>query len=379
MKQVIGIVGGGQLGRMLVEAAHELGFQVAVLDPTPESPAGQIADKQIIGDFKNPQKIEELAAQSDYITFEIELADSATLNKLVAQGAQINPSPWTLSLIKNKFEQKKFLAAAGIPVAEFMEVNFPEDAAEAGRRFGYPFLLKAKFDAYDGRGNIRVDKEGDITASFDKLSGRELYAEKFVPFDKELAVVAARSKTGDIHVYPVVETVQRNHICREVLAPAPIPVEAHGEAEELARKALEHLEGAGVFGIELFWVAEGPVAGKILVNEIAPRVHNSGHFTIEGCITSQFEQHIRAVSGMHLGETKMKVPAAVMVNILGDRTGPSAPKGAGEAEKNPGGKVHIYGKHETRPERKMGHLTAVSLTLDTARKNAQTALARISI
>jgi len=379
MKQVIGIVGGGQLGRMLVEAAHELGFQVAVLDPTPESPAGQIADKQIIGDFKNPQKIEELAAQSDYITFEIELADSATLNKLVAQGAQINPSPWTLSLIKNKFEQKKFLAAAGIPVAEFMEVNFPEDAAEAGRRFGYPFLLKAKFDAYDGRGNIRVDKEGDITASFDKLSGRELYAEKFVPFDKELAVVAARSKTGDIHVYPVVETVQRNHICREVLAPAPIPVEAHGEAEELARKALEHLEGAGVFGIELFWVAEGPVAGKILVNEIAPRVHNSGHFTIEGCITSQFEQHIRAVSGMHLGETKMKVPAAVMVNILGDRTGPSAPKGAEEAEKIPGVKVHIYGKHETRPERKMGHLTAVSLTLDTARKNAQTALARISI
>lgn len=366
--QTIGIVGGGQLGRMLAEAAHTLGFQVTVLDPTPDSPAGQVADKQIVGDFRDPLMVKELGEECDYITFEIELADDTALRELEAKGIPVNPSPATLAVIKDKYEQKKFLKSHGIPTANFVDVT------DHNVLLDYPYVLKAKRDSYDGRGNATVESEAGIDASFEKLRGRELYAEKWVPFSKELAVIAARGSKGEIAVYPVVETIHKDHILDTLLCPAPVGDGVHKKAEDLARSVMEHLKGCGVFGIEMFFVGD-----DVLVNEIAPRVHNSGHHTIEACQTSQFEQHIRAVSGMPLGDTRMKVPAAVMINILGDRTGTAEPKGVEEAEKIPGVKVHIYGKKETKPVRKMGHLTAVAPTLDEALANAKVARASISI
>lgn len=379
MSKSIGIVGGGQLGRMLTEAAHALEFSVTVLDPTPDSPAGQVADKQIIGDFRDPLVVRELGDEVDYITFEIELADDTALRELEARGIPVNPSPATLAVIKDKYEQKKFLRAASIPTASFMEVRSREDAVIAGRDFGYPYVLKAKRDAYDGRGNVSVESESDINTAFSRLGnttiyGGNLYAEKWVPFTKELAVIAARGSKGEIALYPVVETIHKDHILDTLLCPAPLEESQKRKAENLARSVMEHLKGCGVFGVEMFLVGD-----EVLVNEIAPRVHNSGHHTIEACVTSQFEQHIRAVTGIPLGDTAMKVSAAVTINILGTRAGPAEPKGIEEAERVPGVKVHIYGKHETKPARKMGHLTAVAATLDEALPLAKEARSKISV
>lgn len=369
--KTVGIVGGGQLGRMLTDAAHRLGFSVVILDPTPDSPAGQVADKQIVGSITDPAMLRALADEADYLTFEIELADNATLEE-IASDTPVNPAPETLGIIKDKYEQKRFLATHGIPTADFMEIKSVDDAEKAGSEFGYPYVLKAKRDSYDGRGNALVEKAEDVEGAFSKLAGRELYAEKFVPFTKELAVVAARSVGGEIATYPPVETVHVNHICDTVSIPALVPSDTAVEAESVARKVMEHLKGAGVFAIEMF------LANRVIVNEIAPRVHNSGHVTIEACETSQFEQHIRAVTGMSLGPTALKVPAAVMLNILGKRNGPAQPEGFEDAA-NEGAYVHLYGKHETRVGRKMGHVTLVAETVPEAHEKAEKIRSRVTI
>lgn len=375
MKKRIGIVGGGQLGRMLTDAAKKLGFTVTVIDPTPNSPAGQVADKQIIAHYTDEKAIRELAAQSDFLTFEIELANAEILEELASKGLQINPSAKTLTIIKDKFAQKKFLQKNGIPVGEFVEVNNKEDIINAAKEFGYPILLKARFDAYDGRGNALIENESQIDSSFDRLGGKNLYVEKFIPFIKELAVMVARSIDGKIISYPVVETVHKNNILHIMYAPADVRESIRQQAKAFAEETMKHLNGAGVFGIEMFLTKDG----KVLLNEIAPRVHNSGHYTIEACKTSQFEQHIRAITGMPLNSTEMIVPAAVMINILGDRNGKIEPKGIEAAEKIPGVFVHIYGKMETRVERKMGHITAVAETLEDAQRKAEKAKTLISI
>ncbi len=380
-KNTIGIVGGGQLGRMLAMAAKKMGFKVIVLDPTPNSPAGQVCDMQIVAGFKDAKAIRELESLSDFVTFEIESADAKTLEELASKNKWINPSPKTLKIIKDKFGQKKFLEKNKIPVAKSMEINSPEDAIEAGKTFGYPFLLKARFDAYDGRGNALIKNQKEIDSGLDKLGYAErdmngrLYAEKFVPFTKELAVVAARGIKGEVVAYPVVETVHKNNICHTVTAPAVVSKQVRQKAEKLAEKILTYLGGVGVYTIEMFLSKKG----DILVNEIAPRVHNSGHYTIEGNITSQFEQHIRAVTGLPLGSTAMVKPSAVMINILGERAGPVELTGLHTALKTPGVYVHVYGKIETRPERKMGHITVVDMNHKSALKKARQARKQISI
>lgn len=379
MSKRIGIVGGGQLGRMLTLAARKMGFEVIVLDPTPQSPAGQVADEQIVADFKDGNAIRSLAQKADFVTFEIELADEEALQDLARSGAKINPAPATLSFIKDKLAQKEFLKKWHIPTADFSAVETKGDIVRLAGEFGYPLVLKARFDGYDGRGNAVIEDVTEIDAALAKLSGRKLYAEKFVPFTKELSVVAARALDGSIATYPVAETIHRNNICLEVLAPAPVPGLTRSWAEQIARRVLGRLEGAGVFGIEMFLVQSDIGEPKVLVNEIAPRVHNSGHHTIEACATSQFENHVRAVTGMPLGDASLGVPAAVTVNILGDRTGPAAARGVEEALKIPGVAVHIYGKAETRPERKMGHVTATGATLEEAREKAERARTLISI
>jgi phosphoribosylaminoimidazole carboxylase len=360
MTKTIGIAGGGQLGRMLADAAHG-------------GPAAQVADEEIVGDYRDRRMMQRLADKSDVVTFEVESVNADALIEIAKSGKPVHPTPHTLATIKDKLKQKEFLRARGIPVAPFERYDISYQSG-IGKRLGYPFVLKARSGGFDGRGNALVENEASQASAREKLKGAPAYAEGFVRFDKELAVVAVRTVKGDIRVFPLVETVHRDHICHLVLCPALVTAPAAKKAQNLAERVLAAFDGAGVFAIEMFLVGE-----DVLVNEVAPRVHNSGHLTIEACETSQFEQHIRAVSGMELGSTDMKVAAACMINILGERDGKAEPKGVDEAEKIPGVKVHIYGKMETRRQRKMGHITAVGETLEEAREKAEKASALISI
>jgi phosphoribosylaminoimidazole carboxylase PurK protein len=373
--KTIGIVGGGQLGRMLTDAAHKLGFLVAVLDPTPNSPALQIADKKIIGSFKDKKKILELAKISDFMTFEIEGVNIEALEELVKNKKSVHPAPEILKIIKDKLKQKTFLSNNDIPVAEFALIEKEEDCVKQGSIFGYPFLLKARFDAYDGRGNFVIKNKKDISKAFKKLSTSPLYAEKFVPFTKELAVVSGRDMFDNIQSFEVVETIHKNNICHIVRSPANISPKIKLKAKKLAGAVLQILNGVGVFAVEMFLTKnEG-----ILVNEIAPRVHNSGHHTIEAYSSSQFEQHIRAITGLPISKPKSKSKNSVMVNILGQRNGEAKYKEHKGFKNSDSVKIHIYGKMETKKERKMGHITALGKTTKEAENKALKALKNISI
>lgn len=377
--KTLGIVGGGQLGRMLVQAAKKMNIKTIVLDPTKDGPAGILADEQVVGKFTEHDAVMELGKHADAITFEIESAHPGALEELEAQGKIVAPAGRVLQVIKDKVTQKQALQENGIPVAEFKPIETRVDIAQVAEKFWYPVVLKTRSGGYDGRGNYVVEVPDDIGPAFEKLGGdknpNSLYVEKWVPFQKELAVNITRDRDGMISFHPVVETVHKNNICHTVTAPAPVSEHITNRAEAIAELVVKTLNGVGCFGIEFFLTKEN----NILVNEIAPRVHNSGHHTIESCHTSQFEQHVRAVMGMPLADSSMKEKATVMINILGERTGPAFPTGVEDAEKIPGVSVHIYGKLETRPERKMGHLTAVGDTVEVARANAEHARSLISI
>lgn len=365
----IGIIGGGQLGRMLTQSAKKIGCFVTVIDPTPQSPAGQVADKEIVADFKDEKAIRKLAKLSDVITFEIELANDGVLNELMQKGKIVHPSPQTLGVIRDKLKQKRFLKSYNLPTAPFQEIKSKKDVIKAIENFGYPFLLKARTDAYDGRGNALIKHKSDIDKGMQRLKGRLLYVEKFVPFVKELAVMVARSSKGEIAVYPVVQTIHKDNICDTVIVPAPISKGAIEKAQNLAKDTMKYLKGAGIFGIEMFLTKDD----NVLVNEIAPRVHNSGHYSIEAVVTSQFEQHIRAIVGLPLGSTDLIVKAVVMKNILGEHEGSGYPKGVEKALKIPGVSLHIYGKHKSWPQRKMGHITVIGNNINECLRKANKA------
>lgn len=371
----IGIVGGGQLARMLTQAALPLGFQVIVVDPGEHSPAAQVGAQQIIGNFYDEPALRQLAEGADFITVETEHLNTNVLAELADRDKPVNPAPATIAMIQDKFTQKKFLQAAGVPVAPFVEITDVDSALEALKHFEGKMVLKTRHGAFDGRGNAVVKSTGDIKRAFQIFVDKPLYAEKFIPFQKELAIMVARGLDGAIAAYPVVETRHERSICVEVLAPAPVDHSIADNARHIALTVADHLEGAGVFGIELFLTVDH----EILVNEVAPRVHNSGHYTIEACKTSQFEQHIRAITGRPLGPTDMVVPAAVMLNILGERDGETRPQGIDKASQTPHTSIHLYGKSPTRVDRKMGHLTATGDTLEEAESRARQAKANISI
>ena len=372
----IGIVGGGQLGKMLTIAAKKMGFYVAVIDPTPQSPAGQVADLQIVADYKDAKAIQELAKLTDVLTFEIELASSTVLDKILKSGKNVQPNPRTLGIIRDKLLQKKFLLKNRISTSAFIEVTKPADINLAVKTFGYPFMLKARTDAYDGRGNYLVSKEEDIEKGLEKLTRRPLYIEKFVPFIKEIAVTIARTPTGKIALYPVVETIHKDNICDTVIAPANISKRAKNNALKLARKTMKALSGAGVFAIEMFLTKDD----KVLVNEIAPRPHNSGHYSIEACSVSQFEQHIRAILNLPLIEPALLSPA-VMINIIGEDGSdhPYAIEGIKDVLAIPGASLHIYGKMTARKGRKLGHITVVDSDIEHAIQKARKARSLIKI
>lgn len=358
----IGIIGGGQLGKMMTLEAKKMGFYVVVLDPTPRSPAGQVADEQIVAGFFDSERIEELVKGSDITTYDLEHIDVQTLKKLYDEGHRIHPSPYILEIIQDKFIQKEFLRKNGIPVPRY---KLAKDLESDAREFGFPVVQKARKGGYDGRGVFIIKNEEDLGNA---IKG-ETYLEEFVEIEKELAVMVARNEKGEIACYPVVEMYfdEDANICDTVIAPARIEEKHSKIAREIATSVVEAFKGVGIFGIEMFLTKQG----EILVNEIAPRPHNSGHYTIEACVTSQFEQHMRAIMNLPLGSTELLIPA-VMVNLLGEEGhhGKPALIGLEEALAIKGLSLHFYGKKETRPYRKMGHFTVVDRDVEKALEKA---------
>lgn len=360
----IGVIGGGQLGLMLARAAQRLGCACVILDPSDASPAGQAAGQQIVGDYSDPAKVRELADSCDIITFELEDIDVEPLLALEQQGVAIQPAPHVLATIQDKLTQKIFLRDAGIATSDFIETPKPDKQAFAD--FGYPLVQKARRGGYDGRGVSVMRSADDFKNNLPVPS----LIEKFVEAEKEVSVLVARNPDGECKAYPVVEMVfVRGHNVLDVLlAPARIEDAIAESAQQLGIKTIQALGGVGVFGVEMFLTKEG----GLLVNEVAPRTHNSGHQSIEANITDQFEQHLRAILNMPLGETAQLSPAA-MVNLLGEPGFEGRPliRGMNETLEIPGVSVHLYGKNVTKPYRKMGHVTVLDQDIQKARDKAE--------
>ena len=354
MGKILGIIGGGQLGMMIAEAAKKMPEHISkiiVLDPVKNCSASQVGAEQIIADFKDKNAIIELAKRADIITYEIESGDSEVL-KIVEKDAEINPSPETLKMIQDKFLQKSFLMQNDITVPEFVLVESISDLEQGLRKFGYPSILKARRDAYDGRGNFKIDSSKQIQKAFNYFNEKNLILEKFIPFKMEVSIIAARNTKGQIKTFPLVENIHEDNILRETIAPARVSEKIAKKAEEIAKTTMSVLKGAGIFGIEMF-VTEND---EIIINEIAPRVHNSGHHTLQSSETSQFEQHLRAILGLELGDTSLLHPT-IMYNILGPKNFEGEYKPIILSEQNVF--LKMYGKKISKPSRKLGHFNLV--------------------
>ncbi|MDZ4198041.1 MAG: 5-(carboxyamino)imidazole ribonucleotide synthase [Kiritimatiellia bacterium] len=360
----LGIIGGGQLGRMMVKAARRLGCACTILDPTPGSPAGQVAAHQIVGSPHDPAKLRELVETCEVTTYDIEDIDTDTLIELEREGRRIVPSPTLLAVIQDKFLQKQALRDAGIPIPDFIEI--PVASPEALVAFGYPLVQKARRGGYDGRGVAVLRGPGDL----DRILPGPSMVERFVEEAREIAVLVARGHDGDTRTYRPVDMLFRagENVLDLLLAPADLTDEQEFAARDLAVRTVCALGGVGLFGVEMFLDR----SGRILVNEVAPRTHNSGHWTIEACMTDQFEQHLRAVLGLPLGATDLLCPA-VMLNLLGAPSGRGRPliRGLAAALAIPGVCVHIYGKSVCLPHRKMGHVTVLDMSREAARIKAE--------
>lgn len=365
--KTVGVLGGGQLGRMMAWAAHRLGVKLIALDGGgKDSPAGQAAHDAIQGSFRDPASIRKLAAVCDCLTVEIEHIDTKTLEELSSEGQEVQPKPSTLKLIQDKYTQKVHLSKHGVPLPEYEKIESVEDIKSCASKWEYPLMLKSRLDAYDGRGNAVVKNEKSIVEAVQKLGGVQkdaLYVERWAPFTKELAVMVARGKDNEIVAHPVVETIQKDNVCHTVIAPAQVSSDILDRASKVAMKAISVLPGRGIYGVELFLMPDG----SVLLNEIAPRPHNSGHYTLEACVTDQFEQHLRAVLGLPLGDASMKVGASMMINTLGTESGDLGYVKAYDihmkALSSKGTTPHWYGKVGARPGRKMGHITIVGDTM----------------
>jgi 5-(carboxyamino)imidazole ribonucleotide synthase len=369
----IGIVGGGQLGRMTILEARKMDIQVYVLTPEHPSPASDIADGYIVGSLYDSEKIRELSGLCDVLSFEIEHIDVDTLKEIEATGKKVAPSSHVLEIIQDKSLQKQLFRDHGLRVSDWEHIS-DQNRDQLIERFGFPVVQKSRKGGYDGKGVFVLNGSEDISRMIDAPS----FFEEFIPFEKEVAVIVARNGLGEIRSYPMVE-MQFNaetNICDITLVPSKEPLEIQRKAEDLALAAVEALDGQGVFGVEMFLTG----GGELILNEVAPRPHNSGHYTIEGCFTSQYEQYIRAILDLPLGSTELVRPN-VMTNLLGEAgcNGLVKVTGLEEAMKIPGVNIHIYGKRQTKPHRKMGHVTALADNVDEALKNAQDAQKLIKI
>lgn len=347
----VGVVGGGQLAAMMGDAAKTLGIELVVQTPDATDPAVSVAAGTILAAIDDVLATAQLANECDVITFENEFVDLDGLRSLEEKNVLFQPSLSSLDPLLDKYVQRCYLQGLGLPTPRFWAWDCSQDL-----HLDFPFVVKVRRHGYDGQGTFIVKDRESFESIRADLRGQSLLVEEFVPFDRELAVIAARSASGEIAIYPIVETQQENQVCRLVIAPAQISLEVKSDAEAIVRTLLNSLEAVGVFGIELFLTTDN----KLLVNEIAPRTHNSGHFTIDACETSQFEQHLRAVCQLPLGNCDLKCAGAVMVNLLGYE---SAESDYLEKRKQlaqiDGAFVHWYDKKVSRPGRKLGHVTVL--------------------
>ena len=373
----IGIIGGGQLALMLGRSAGQLGVNAVVLDVDPHCPASAAVTRVYEGTWRQNDRLLEFASEVDVITLENEFVDWQVLRGLEEAGHAVYPKSETIRWIQDKGVQKETLRKAGVATPGFELVGSLDEAVAVAEQFGWPVVLKARRDGYDGRGNATGRDPDSLRQGWERLKtpDNELMVEAFFPFARELAVMVATSRSGARKVYPTVETVQKDHICHETLCPAPVDSVVAAQAAELAVRSVDAFGGIGVFGVELFQDPDD----RLVVNEMAPRVHNSGHYTIEACACSQFENHIRSLLDWPLGEVDLRAPVAVMRNLLGDGSGPGFPgAGWGLALAEPGVAVHLYGKKESRLGRKMGHLTALGTDVDQAKRQVEKAASKLS-
>jgi 5-(carboxyamino)imidazole ribonucleotide synthase len=366
----IGILGGGQLGKMMAAEAVRMSVDVRLLSPKDAGPMQAYAASRV-GDWTDPDVLRNFAADCDVVTVESEWAPAAEAADALPNDVDVYPSPQTLAWIKDKGVQNQRLADAGCPLPDFARCETVEDAQEAATTFGYPVMLKQYRGGYDGYGNATVTSDAELHDAWTDLAAEDgLLVEQFAEFERELAVQVARRPGGEQVVYPVAYTEQHNHRCHAVEVPADVSADISQEAQQIAQRAVDAVEGVGLMAVELFEMPNGDV----LINELAPRPHNTGHYSIEGSHTSQFENHVRAILDWPLGLTDLRKPAAVMVNVLGQREGtPPHTNGLSEALAVDGASVHIYGKPDVRPGRKMGHVTALGADRPEARQRAEAA------
>ena len=355
----IGILGSGQLGRMIAIAARRMGYRVHTLSPESDSPTGHVADREIVAAYNDVEAVKRFASEVDAITLEFENISAACVDA-ASTIAPVRPKGSVLHTTQNRLREKTFLADNGFPVASFRHVKSREELADAVAEIGTPAVLKTAGFGYDGKGQVKIASVDDVERSWTSMAGQEAVLEAFVDFNLELSVVAARGLNGDFAHYGAVENKHSRHILDVTTAPADVSGAVNLTAVNLTRKVFEALDVIGVACVEYFLARDG----NIVINEIAPRVHNSGHFTFDACVTSQFEQQVRAVCGLPLGSTEQPRPAA-MANLLGDLWANGEPDWAA-AMAIPEVKLHLYGKQEARPGRKMGHLTAMADTQEQA-------------
>ena len=371
----LGILGGGQLGRMLALAAIRLGLPVRFLVPKPAGPAEGLGTVTV-GDWEDPDVLRAWAEGCAAVTVESEWAPADRLLDVLPEGTALWPHPDTLQRIRHKGRQKDVLREAGLPLPPFARCATVAEAVAAAEDFGYPVVLKRFEGSYDGYGNATVRDADALREAWPGLAAEDgLLVEAWAPFVRELAVLVARRPDGHHVLYPIAHTEQRDHRCHAVVVPAPLDAAVAAEARRVGLAAVEAVEGVGITAVELFEMEDG----RVLVNELAPRPHNTGHYSIEGCHTSQFENHVRAVLGWPLGAPGLRAPVAVMVNVLGHRTGPPRLDGSAEALAVPGAAVHVYGKREVRPRRKMGHVTITGDDAEAVRRRAERAAAAIRL
>ncbi|MEX0680904.1 MAG: 5-(carboxyamino)imidazole ribonucleotide synthase [Balneolales bacterium] len=393
----LGFLGAGQLARMSAAVAFRMGLQVAVYsgvdrehdnpvnipNSVPDKPLGLqplelMTPLRYTGAFDHPESLIHFAKQCTIVTLENEFLDGTILREVEDRsGTPILPSPACFQRIESKWLEKEAFRKSGLPVTPFRQIRTPEDIDKFALEFRHPFVLKSSKGGYDGYGNLMIKTNKNHKTAFEQLGGHqghELIAEAFIPFEKELAVQVARNHHGTV-VYPCCETIQENHICKTVIAPAPVSAEIREQACQLAIAAVEAIDGTGLFAFEFFLTRDG----KLLLNESAPRPHNSGHYTIEGCVTSQFENHIRAIMGLPPGSTTMRKPCSVMVNLLGRRNGQARAEGTEKIWREPDAHLHIYGKETSRIGRKMGHLTVLGNTFKETLERAEYLASIVSI
>jgi 5-(carboxyamino)imidazole ribonucleotide synthase len=363
----IGVLGGGQLGRMMAVVARQMGYRILVLDPSPRCPTAQVSDGVVVGTLDDVEAAKHLASQVDVITLDTEHVPADVLDVLETI-APVRPSAQVLRIVQDRLVQKQFLDQLGLPQAAWAPVD---DVHAALAKVGRPAILKVRRAGYDGKGQVRIGRDDDPGVLVGKLRGEPAVAEEVVPFAREISVILARGLDGQIQIYPIAENVHRHHILHTTRAPAPMPEPRRREAEAIAVTVAEALGHVGVMAVELFELADG----RLLVNEIAPRTHNSGHYTYGACATSQFEQHIRAICGVPLGDPRL-LTGAVMVNLIGDLWSQGPPVWH-EVLARPEARLHLYGKDFPAPGRKMGHVVLLDEDTERALATAESLIATL--